>query len=212
MALVLPKFDALTSIVDPDTGKPTLQMQKFMEQFNTAIIATVSDLTDTQQQLAVAQGALDAATTVANNASNTASQANGAANPTMAQHQSSTGSLHVTSASWVPVTTLTFYAAVAATSVTLGDSGPTAATSDYNPKAASSSTGNVRVVQVIGGVDTVRASGGFTTDSDGNLVFTPFSYSAADTHTGTIVYRLDVQYVSGAQFQASFLLDVTRNP
>lgn len=166
------------------------------------------DLVDQQNQInaQVAQiqallGLTQSAQQAANDAQTTADDALGTGS---VSGSSTNPSVDLTvNGAWItgPIVNL---ASVVAGNLTIAGSGPIQ-DEDVNISGGSTASCEFRIMQVIGGVDTLKFTGTFTVDAGAfpatviNLSSAAVSaYSSAEASTGTVSYRIDARKVSGA--------------
>lgn len=229
--LKLPKLQGRVPIVD-NRGLPTSTFVRYWNiDFIGAIERSVNDLAQVQADLAQVQsdqaeqllliqesqaqiaaqviqiqallGLTQGAQQAANDAQQTADEALGTGSVSGSNTNPSVDL--VTNGAWVngPVVNLT---SVLAGTLTISGSGPIQ-DADVDVSGGTTASCEFRIVEVIGGIDTMPAkfSGTFTVDAAGfPAVVTNLSsaavaaYSSAETSTGAVDYRIDARKVSGA--------------
>ena len=209
------QVNSQNAVINQLTALTAAQQQQLnqIDALNTAtmtnavnIIATTASLSNTNTQL--------------NTVAVTANAAySGGSTPNQSQGAVANSSTNGTT--WVTVATCSFPAAVACTHNNITASGVTAPGALYTlagaARTAGTFTGNVRVMEVIGGTPTVLQTESFsvvfTAGDPGAISGGTFTYNAADTNTGAISYQIQVQSTSSfnlQNFQAT--IAVTRTP
>lgn len=208
----IPPLSNATQIVNPDDGKPTQQYilwsNNQLEVLRGAIIILqnqVTNLQNVQASLVAAQAQATAASVAAAQAQATADGGSGGGGATSGQAQ---GTINV-GAAWSTAAVVSLSGVVAG-NLTIAGSGPQQTTAT-TISAYTTIAGAWRVVEVIGGVDTVVYSGTFQatrtqepTDFGGSFDIT-FLFNDNDTSqvsiarstTGTMDYRLDLMGAGG---------------
>lgn len=210
--LKLPRLQQNYAIVN-ERGEPTpffvrLLNSEAFEALENAVSAQAAQTQDLAEIVAAVQAAQEAAQ-IAQQTAN--SEAGGA---------SSTAGISPATGIWLTAVVVNIPAAVAGQTLTIGGTGPVQ-TSDVVKDQPGNAPGQFRVVEVVGGVDTILLTGNYNVYASGEAAAPPLvtnasatavaAYSSVRASSGSIDYRVDVNQTSGtAVSNMSVYLNVRR--
>lgn len=201
MALIplkLPRLQANLAIVD-GAGKPlpyflrllNIDVFQAIERNEAAQQQTIQDLTEIVTAVQAAQEAAQIAQQTANEG---------------AGGNSTTGTVSPAIGVWLTAAVVNFPAAVASETLTISGTGPVQA-ADVVKDEPGNAPGQFRVVEVVGGVDTILITGDYNVYASGEAAAPPLvtnmsasaiaAYSSVRSSSGSVDYRVDVRQTSG---------------